>query len=106
MLSQGRKTCRQSCIRTGSNYTTLVNFLGNFGVNEVINCMEQNLIITAESTILGFCRGSASVPRGFISVEVGASDGSQCDTDAAVHVVDAGKYAPMLGEQCDTLPHL
>ena len=79
-----------------------MDFFGNFGVNEVIDCMEK--IVTAESTILGFCRGSASVPRGFVSSEVGASDGSECDNDAAV--VDIGKYAPMLGEQCDTLPNV
>lgn len=96
------KTFSQSCIRTGKTFTTLMDFFGNFGVNEVIDCMEK--IITAESTILGFCRGSASVPRGFVSVEVGASDESQCNSDAAV--VDTGKYAPMLGEQCNTLPNV
>ena len=80
-----------------------MDFFGNFGVNEVIDCMEK--IITAESTILGFCRGSASVPRGFVSPEVGARDESdKCDNDAAV--VDIGKYTPKLGEQCDTLPNV
>ena len=79
-----------------------MDFFGNFGVNEVIDCMGK--IITAESTILGFCRGSASVPRGFVSVEVGASDGSECDSDAVV--MDIGKYVLMFGEQCDTLPNV
>ena len=61
--------------------------------------------ITADMPILGFCLGSASVPRGFVSVEVGADGaGSQCDSEAAV--VDSGKESPMIDEECDSLPRV
>ena len=49
----------------------------------MISCMAQT--ITADTAVLGFCRGSASVPRGFVSIELGATDhDSQCDNTAAV----------------------
>ena len=96
--------CSPTCARIGRVYTSLTNFLGNFGVNEMISCNSSEHPISNQTSSLGFCRGSASVPRGFVSVEVGASKESQCDSDVAV--VDAGKYAPMLGDMCDSLPHV
>ena len=84
------------------NYTGLVDFLGNFALNNKITmCMNQ---ISDENIVLGFCRGSASVPRGFVSVELGAETHSQCEDTAAV--VDTGRAAPLMGGQCDSLPHV
>ena len=87
------------------NYTELIDFLGEFAVeeNETITCTYK-AIISDESTILGFCRGSASVPRGFISIELGAETHSQCENTAAV--VDTGRAAPLVGDQCDSMPHV
>ena len=59
---------------------------------------------SADTSVLGFCRGSASVPRGFISVELGAETQSQCENTAAV--VDTGRPTPLMGDQCDSMPHL
>ena len=91
------------------NYTSLTDFLGDFAPydNETIMCVNQTLISTntqASESILGFCRGSASVPRGFVSVELGAETQSQCENTAAV--VDTGRAAPLMGDQCDSLPHM
>ena len=61
-----------------------------------------NQTTSADSSFLGFCRGSASVPRGFVSVELGAE--TQCENTAAV--VDTGRTAPLMGDQCDSLPHV
>ena len=87
------------------NYTNLTDFLGNFALdnNETIICAAQT-VITAETAILGFCGGSASVPRGFVSVELGAETVSQCDNTAAV--VDTGRCAPLMVDQCDSMPHV
>ena len=81
-----------------------MDFLGDFALdnNETIICMDQT--ISADSSLLGFCRGSASVPRGFVSVELGGETESQCDNTAAV--VDTGRGAPLLGDQCDSMPHV
>ena len=72
--------------------------------DSAVDGSERMTCITADTAILGFCRGSASVPRGFVSVEVGAGARSQCDSEAAV--VDSGKQSPMIGDQCDSLPHM
>ena len=100
---------RQTCDSNGMNYTNLIDFLGDFAPydNEtiMIMCMNQTLISTNTSeSILGFCLGSASVPRGFVSVELGAETQSQCGNTAAV--VDTGRAAPLMGDQCDSLPHV
>ena len=81
-----------------------MDFLGDFALdnNETIICTDQT--ISADSSLLGFCRGSASVPRGFVSVELGGETESQCDNTAAV--VDTGRGAPLMGEQCDSMPHV
>ena len=64
-----------------------------------------NYTISADSSILGFCRGSASVPRGFVSVELGAeTQSAQCENTAAV--VDTARTAPLTGDQCDSLLHV
>ena len=69
----------------------------------MISCMAQT--ITADTEILGFCGRSASVPRGFVSVELGATArNSWCDNTTAV--VDSGKAAPLIGDACDSLPHV
>jgi hypothetical protein len=94
------------------NYTTLSghrsSFLGGFALDNNNNtldnvCMDQE-IVSADTTVLGFCRGSASVPRGFVSVELGAETQSQCENTAAV--VDTGRAAPLMGDQCDSMPHV
>ena len=88
------------------NYTMLSDLLGDFALidnNKTLMCMEQTLMST-DTSILGFCRGSASVPRGFVSIELGAETQSQCENTAAV--VDTGRAAPILGDQCDSLPHV
>ena len=89
-----------------NRYTSLIDFLGNFAPdnNNVDMCMDQ-ISTSSDSSILGFCRGSASVPRGFVSVEVGAEmSQSQCENSAAV--VDTGRAAPLVGNQCESMPHL
>ena len=92
------------------NYTSLTDFLGNFAPdnNNLDVCMDQ-VSTSSDTPVLGFCRGSASVPRGFVSVEVGAetsieTNQSQCENTAAV--VDTGRAAPLMGEQCGSRPHL
>ena len=89
------------------NYTSLTDLLGDFTLtdnNKTLTCTEQ-ILMSTDTSILGFCRGSASVPRGFVSVELGAETQShQCENTAAV--VDTGRAAPILGDQCDSLPHV
>ena len=92
------------------NYTSLTDFLGDFAFidsNKTLMtlCMEE-MLMSNDTSILGFCRGSASVPRGFVSIElqVGAEVQSQCENTAAV--VDTGRAAPLMGNQCDSLPYV
>ena len=86
-------------------YTNLIDFLGDFALenNDTITCMGQT-VVTANTFLLGFCRGSSSVPRGFVSVELGDETESQCENLAAV--VDTGRDAPLMGGQCDSMPHV
>ena len=87
------------------NYTSIRDFFQGpmTNVNSVtVMCMDQ--AITADTSLLGFCRGSASVPRGFVSVELGAETESQCDNTATV--VDTSRGAPLMGDQCDFIPHV
>ena len=91
------------------NHTSLSDFLGDFALdnnsNIILECMDQEKILSADpSSFLGFCRGSASVPRGFVSVELGAETQSQCENTAAV--VDTGRPTPLMGDQCDSMPHV
>ena len=93
----------QTCDSDGMNYTSLSDFLANFAIdNTLAVCDNQGII--SDHSFLGFCRGSASVPRGFISVEFGAETQSQCENTAAV--VDTGRPTPLMGDQCDSMPHL
>ena len=92
---------------SGMNYTSLSDFLGDFALDNnssILECMDQEKISADPSSFLGFCRGSASVPRGFVSVELGAETQSQCENTAAV--VDTGRPTPLMGEQCDSMPHV
>ena len=60
---------------------------------------------SSDPPVLGFCCGSASVPQGFVSIEVGAETSqSQCENSAAV--VDTGRAAPLVEDQCESRPHL
>ena len=96
---------RQTCDSDGMNYTSLSDFLGDFAIdNTLAVCENQDMIYFDPSSFLGFCRGSASVPRGFVSVELGAETQSQCENTAAV--VDTGRPTPLMGHQCDSMPHL
>ena len=87
------------------NYISLSDFLGDFAIidNTFTVCENQDMI-SSDTSFLGFCRGSASVPRGFVSVEFGAETQSQCENTAAV--VDTGRPTPLMGDQCDSIPHL
>ena len=100
-----RSSQTMSCYSNGMNYTSLSDFLRNFIIidNTFTLCENQDMI-SADSSFLGFCRGSASVPRGFVSVEFGAETQSQCENTAAV--VDTGRPTPLMGDQCDSMPHL
>jgi hypothetical protein len=89
------------------NYTSLTDLLEDFAIvdnNKTLSdtCMEE-ILMSNDTSILGFCRGSASVPRGFASVELGAETQSQCENTVAV--VDTGR-APLMGDQCDSLPYV
>ena len=87
------------------NYTSLSDFLGDFTIDNTLIMCENQDITSADTSVLGFCRGSASVPRGFVSVELGAETQSQCENTAAV--VDTGRPTPLvMGDQCDSRPHL
>ena len=98
--------CSQTCTTNynGRVHNSLTSFLGDFRSSAKISCTSQ-AAITADTAVLGFCHGSASVPRGFVSVEIGATETeSQCDNTATV--VDSGKNGPLLGDVCDSLPHV
>ena len=72
-------------------------------VNDLLTCTSPPT--STSSFLVGFCRnGSASVPRGFVSVELGAETQSQCENTAAV--VDTGRPTPLMGDQCDSMPHV
>ena len=71
--------------------------------DSTVTCTNYN--ISSDTPVFGFCRGSASVPREFVSVEVGAETSqSQCENTAAV--VDTDRAAPLMGKQCESMPHL
>ncbi len=96
---------RQACDSNGMNYTSLTDLLEDFAVvdnNKTLMCMEE-MLMSNDTSILGFCRGSASIPRGFVSAELGAEIQSQCENTAAV--VDTGR-APLMGDKCDSLPYV
>ena len=86
------------------NYTSLSDFLGGFAIDNTLAVCENQDLVSADPSFLGFCRGSASVLRGFVSVELGAETQSQCENTAAV--VDTGRATPPMGDQCDSMPHL
>ena len=99
------------CVKSGAKeFDSLSTFLGDFEINQnmtndVITCTSPP--ISADSPdppLIGFCGGSASVPRGFVSVELGAETQSQCENTAVV--VDTGRAAPLMGDQCDSRPHV
>ena len=94
----------QTCSTSGELSTRLSDFLGHSGINDdTITC--TNYSISANTSVLGFCRGSASLTRGFVSVELGAeTQSAQCENTAAV--VDTGRAAPLMGDQCDSMPHV
>ena len=94
----------EDCNISGAKVDSLSTFLGGFrinqnSINDVITCTGSS-----DTSVLGFCRGSASVPRGFVSLELGAETQSQCETTAAV--VDTGRATPPMGDQCDSMPHV
>ena len=85
---------------SGVGFTDLSAFLGNFRISDnLITC--TNKTISVDTMLLGFCQGSASVPRGFVSVELGAG---KCNNTAVV--VDTGRDALLLGDQCESVPHV
>ena len=82
-------------------------FLGAFQINlDEISSIANSTTFSdsSDSLLLGFCRGSASAPRGFISAELGAETEPQCENTAAV--VDTGRDAPLMGDQCESMPHV
>ena len=94
----------QTCGESDEVYASLIAFLEHSGTNvDMVTC--TNYTISAGTSVLGFCRGSASVPRGFVSVELGAeTQSAQCENTAAV--VDTDRAAPLMEEQCDSMPHV
>ena len=91
------------CNTSGGRFDSLSAFLEPYRiiqsmVNDLLTCTSSP--ISTSSFLVGFCRGSASVPRGFI----GAETQSQCENTAAV--VDTGRPTPLMGDQCDSMPHL
>ena len=94
----------QRCDSDGMNYTSLSDFLGNFALDNTFIVCENQDMISVDTSVLGFCQGSASVPRGFVSVELGAETQSECENTAAV--VDTGRPTPLMGDQCDSMPHV
>ena len=115
---------------SGVMHTSLTDLLQDFGSDQSLSGCIVHQTVTDDSTIIGFCRGSASIPRGFVSDEVGGSSNGNgngnsngngngngnnngnggpdppCDdTSAAVDVEQIFPF--MLGEeQCDSQPHL
>ena len=86
------------------HYQNLMQLLQTFGINQVdhANCVHAS---ADTQSVLGFCNGSASAPRGFVSVEVGANvTTSECRSVA--DVVDSDKESPKIDEQCDSLPYM
>lgn len=76
-----------------------MQFLNKIFQADYANCDADTL------SVFGFCHGSASVPRGFVSTEVGANDAmSKCHS--AADVVDSGKESPKINEQCISLPYM
>ena len=95
--------CSQTCAASGEFNASLTAFLERSGSSgNTVTC--TNYTISADTSLFGFCRGSASVPRGFVSVELGAETQSQCENTAAV--VDTGRAAPLMGDQCESMPHV
>ena len=87
------------------NYTNTIQFLNKgFGINEMdqTNCTLANV---DTQSVQGFCQGSASVPRGFVSIEIGAN-GTMSECRSVAAVVDSGKESPKINEQCDSLPYM
>ena len=80
--------------------TAFLEHSGSSG--DTVTCTDYT--ISADTSLYGFCRGSASVPRGFVSVELGAATQPQCEATAAV--VDTGRAAPLMGDQCESMPHV
>ena len=85
----------------GVGFTSLPAFLGNFRISDnLITCTNET--ISVDTMLLGFCQGSASVPRGFATVELGAG---KCNSTAVM--MDTGRdAAPLLGDQCESVPHV
>ena len=94
----------EACATSGAEFSSLSTFLGDFGINQrdLMTCTSPS--DSLDPFLLGFCQGSASVPREFVSVELGAETQSQCENTAAV--VDTGRPTPLMGDQCDSMPHL
>ena len=97
--------CRDICVSSGVRRNSLSTFLGDFGINQnttntCASAAPPNSAESVNSYLIGFCRGSASVLRGF----VGAETQSQCEQTAAV--VDTDKTAPLMGDQCESMPHM
>ena len=61
--------------------TNLMDLLRDFGSDQSLSGCTVQQTVTADSIIVGFCRGSASVPRGFVSDEVGASNNRGSNRD-------------------------
>ena len=97
-------TNSEACPTSGAKFSSLSTFLENFGISQTDLMTCTSPPDSLDPFLLGFCRGSASVPRGFVSVELGAETQSQCENTAAV--VDTGRPTPLMGDQCDSMPHL
>ena len=97
-------TNSELCATSEAKFSNLSTFLGDFGINQrdLMTCTSPP--DSLDPFLVGFCQGSASVPRGFVSVELGAEIQSQCENTTAV--VDTGRATPLMGDQCDSMLHL
>lgn len=95
-----------SCaISNGISYPNTTQFINKvFSINQVNN-PNCGLASAETQSVLGFCRGSASVPRGFVSFEIGPN-GTVSECRNGSDVVDSGKKSPKINEQCDSLPYM
>lgn len=89
------------------SYPNTTQFLKKaFHINQVLghtNCVH---VSGDTQSAVGFCNGSASVPRGFVSFEVGAN-GTMSECQSMADVVDGGKESPKINEECgDSLPYM
>ena len=93
---------------SGMIYTNLTRLLQEFGSDQDrLGCAAPTLSAIGAS-VVGFCRGSASVPRGFVTSELGTTSMQEQNCDGVAAVEYDRSFPFQLGQQCSsaTQPHL